>query len=430
MSRKNLSRVVITGMGVVSPNGVGKKQFLSALKKGISGIDFQPDLEKLGYRCQVAGVPPLTQIEIDSFLKRFGMEEVISSGIIYGCMAALEAWEDAGLVVDTNSSQPDIDSSCIFGTGSNGAEATIYQIEKAEKAMGKKLDPSIPMQSLNNAVSIYIAYMLGLGGQVTSNASACSTGTEGLMMAYDKIRYRNEKRILIGSSESNGAFVWSPFDAMFATAQEHNHHPKQASRPLGDGATGFVPGAGGGALVVESLDSALERGAHIYAEIIGGHVNSGGQRGDGSMTIGNIHGMIRCIQMAMRDAKITPRDIDLISGHLTSTIGDIIEIRSWISATGLMGDKFPYINSTKSMIGHSLSASGSIESIASIMQLENNFIHPSLNAHPLHPDIAPYIAAEKVPNKIIKNHQLDIVAKLSLGFGDVNTCIFFKKWNG
>ncbi|PZP51828.1 MAG: beta-ketoacyl-ACP synthase [Pseudopedobacter saltans] len=430
MGKKKANRVVITGMGVVSPNGVGKKQFMAALRKGKSGIAFQPELEQLGYRCQVAGVPPLKGAAIREFLARFQMEEVISSGIIYGCMAAVEAWEDAGLPINTNSSDPDIDSSCIFGTGSNGAEATIYQIEHAESAMGEKLNPSIPLQSLNNAVSIYIAYMLGLGGQVTSNASACSTGTEGLMMAYDKIRYRNEKRILVGSSESKGAFVWSPFDAMFATAQDHNKHPEKASCPLGESATGFVPGAGGGALVVESLDSALERGAHIYAEIIGGHINSGGQRGDGSMTIGNVHGMIRCIQMAMISAGIKPEEIDLISGHLTSTIGDIIEIRSWISATGLMGDAFPYINSTKSMIGHSLSASGSIESIASIMQLENNFIHPSLNAHPLHQDIAPYIAAEKIPSKPILNHNLDIVAKLSLGFGDVNTCIFFKKWKG
>ncbi len=430
MAKNRLNRVVVTGMGVVSPNGIGKKQFLSALKKGVSGITFQPEMARLDFRCQVAGVPPLPQSEIDAFLKRFDMEEVISSGIIYGSIAALEAWEDAGLPVDTNSAKPDIGSGCIFGTGSNGAEATIYQIYQAEKSLGEKLNPSIPIQSLNSAASVYIAYMLGLGGQVTSNASACSTGTEGLMMAYDKIKAGKVKRMLVGSSESQGAFVWSPFDAMFATAQGHNDHPQQASCPLGEGATGFVPGAGGGTLVVESLDSAVERGAHIYAEIIGGHINSGGQRGDGSMTIGNIHGMIRCIQMAMIDAQITPEQIDFISGHLTSTIGDIIEIRSWISATGLMGENFPYINSTKSMIGHSLSASGSIESIATIMQLENDFIHPSLNAHPIHPDIAPYIAEEKVPKKIIKNAGLDIVAKLSLGFGDVNTCIFFKKWSG
>ncbi|WP_447639942.1 MULTISPECIES: beta-ketoacyl-[acyl-carrier-protein] synthase family protein [Chitinophagaceae] len=428
MARQSLHRVVVTGMGVVSPNGIGKKEFLDALKKGVSGIAFQPELEALNFRCQVASVPSLSEAIVKSFLARFNMDEVISSGIIYGCIAALEAWEDAQLPVNTNSISPDIESGCIFGTGSNGAEATSYQIHHRENSPGEKLHSFIPIQSLNNAVSIYIAYMLGLGGQVTSNASACSTGTEGLMMAYDKIRYGKVKRMLVGSSESKGAFVWSPFDAMFATAQDHNLHPEKASCPLGEYATGFVPGAGGGALVVERMDAALERGAHIYAEIIGGHINSGGQRGEGSMTIGNVHGMVRCIQMAMINAKISPSDIDLISGHLTSTIGDIIEIRSWIAATGLIGDRLPYINATKSMIGHSLSASGSIEAIASILQLEHGFVHPSLNAHPIHPDIAPYIAPEKIPQKAIYNVGLDIVAKLSLGFGDVNTCIFFKKW--
>lgn len=425
MERK---RVVVTGLGVVSPNGIGLSQFLESLKAGKSGIQFQPIMESLDFRCQVAGVPPIADNELKKFAVRYGLEKIISTGILYGCMAAVEAWKDAGLQFGQKKEMPDARAGCIFGTGSNGAEATMYQIDHDEKYKGGKLNPHIPIQSLANTVSVYINKIIGFGNQVTSNSSACSTGTEGLLMAYERIKNGISDRVLVGSSESKGEFVWSPFDAMFATAQGHNATPQSASCPLSVNATGFVPSAGAGALIVESLESAQERGAKIYAEILGGHINSGGQRGGGSMTIGNQRGMVRCIQLAMKECKITPSDIDLISGHLTSTIGDVIEMESWSQAGGYSPTSFPYINSTKSMIGHSLSASGSIESVGVILQLYHGFVHPSLNASPLHPQIAPLISKRKIPAKTIKK-ALNIVAKLSLGFGDVNACILFKKWN-
>lgn len=426
---KNLQkRVVVTGLGVVSPNGVGKVDFLNALKKGKSGIEFQKKMKDLNLRCQVAGIPPISDRKLAEFASKHKLEHIVSTGILYGCMAAVEAWEDAGLPLTPMDQMPDERSGCIFGTGSNGAEATIYQIDYVRSLKDDLLNPDIAIQSLANAVSMYINQIVGFGNQVTSNSSACSTGTEGLLMGFQRIKSGLADRMLIGSSESKGVYVWSPFDAMFATSQGHNHSPKKASCPLSDAATGFVPSAGGGALVIESLDAAIARGAHIYAEILGGHINSGGQRGGGSMTIGNQKGMVRCINMALKNCKLTPDTIDLISGHLTSTIGDVIEVRSWAKAGRYTADKFPYINSTKSMIGHSLSASGSIESISAILQLYHDFIHPSLNAFPLHEEIAPFIDTRKIPSKIIENAGLNVVAKLSLGFGDVNACVIFKKW--
>ena len=426
---KNLQkRIVVTGLGVISPNGIGKADFLKALKSGKSGIKFQKKMKDLNLRCQVAGIPPISERKLAAFASKYKLEHIVSTGIIYGCMAAVEAWKDAGLNFTSKDEMPDDRSGCIFGTGSNGAEATIYQIDYVNKHSGGKLNPDIPAQSLANAVSVYINQIIGFGNQVTTNSSACSTGTEGLLMAYQRIKNGLADRMLVGSSESNGAYVWSPFDAMFATAQGHNKTPKKASCSLSEYATGFVPSAGGGALIIESLDAAIARGAHICAEILGGHINSGGQRSGGSMTIGNQKGMERCIKMALKDCKLEPYDIDLISGHLTSTIGDVIEMRSWAKAGRYTADKFPYINSTKSMIGHSLSASGSIESISAILQLYHDFIHPSLNAFPLHEEIAPFIDTRKIPSKIIENAGLNVVAKLSLGFGDVNACVIFKKW--
>jgi 3-oxoacyl-(acyl-carrier-protein) synthase len=193
-------------------------------------------------------------------------------------------------------------------------------------------------------------------------------------------------------------------------------------------AMGFVPSAGAGALVIESLASAMERKAKIYAEILGGHINSGGQRGNGTMTIGNLNGMAKCIEMGLSASGVTPKDVDLISGHLTSTIGDVNEIQSWKKALKRSGKKFPWVNSLKSMIGHSLSAAGSIEIVAAVLQLFHGFVHPSLNAEELHPEIEAIVHPSRVPKHTIFNANLNIVAKINFGFGDVNSCLILKKW--
>jgi len=423
-------RVVITGLGVVSPNGIGLKKFTSSIMKGQSGIRFIPALKDLSFRCQIGGIPSLSEADKTKFLHKHGIEEVFSTGITYGCIAAAEAWQDGGLPFCGDSEDPDYDSGCIFGTGSNGIEATHYGIALRESGQDtRKGNPKALPQAINSAVSAFIAKILGLGNQVTSNASACNTGTEAILMAYDKIRSQQAKRMLVGSSESNSPYVWGPFDSMFATAHGFNDRPEKASRPMDKDAAGFVPSSGAGALVVESLAAAKKRGARIYAEILGGHINSGGQRGKGTMTIGNVNGMTRCIKNGLKSCGVLPGQIDLISGHLSSTIGDVTEINAWVRALKRKGNDFPYINSMKSMIGHCLSASGSIESVAAVIQLYHGFIHPSINADQLHPEIAALISHEKVPPHLVKDVDLNVVCKISFGFGDVNSCLVLKKYS-
>lgn len=422
-------RIVITGMGVVAPNAIGLDAFNEAIIQGKSGIQFYPELQVLKFRCQVGGIPPLNNDFKETFEKKHSLIKLKSSEILYGVMAAVEAWENAGLPVP-DPDQPDWRSGCIFGTGSNGVEASHYGIQVFDKKQGAiNGDGASPQQAFNSGVSSYISGVLGLGNQVTSNASACNTGTEAILLAANRIKHGLADRMVVGSSESNSPYVWGPFDSMFATAQGYNATPEQASKPLSKHAAGFVPSSGSGALVVEGLTSALNRGARIYGEVLGGQINSGGHRGDGTMTIGNIAGMVRCIQDSLKIAKVKPEDIDLISGHLSSTIGDIKEIQSWATALNLQGTDFPYINAMKSMIGHCLSASGSIESIASVLQLYHGYIHPSLNSEELHPEIAALIDHSKVPQTTIKDIDLQIVAKISLGFGDVNSCVIFKRWD-
>lgn len=193
-------------------------------------------------------------------------------------------------------------------------------------------------------------------------------------------------------------------------------------------ASGFVPGSGAGALVLEDLDSALARGAKIYAEVLGGNINSGGQRGGGTMTAPNATAVKRCITEALKNSGVKASDIDTINGHLTATAKDGLEIENWSEALQLSGDNFPYINSLKSMVGHCLSASGSVESVASVLQLYHGFIFPNTNCEDLHPEITVIIGESRIPQQLIKK-ELNIVAKASFGFGDVNACVLFKKYH-
>lgn len=178
--------------------------------------------------------------------------------------------------------------------------------------------------------------------------------------------------------------------------------------------------------MLESLASAQARGARIYAEVLGGYVNCGGHRMGGSMTAPNPSSVRRCIQGAVAMAGIEPKEIGAINGHLTATFADPKEVRSWSEALGLAPERMPLIHSTKSLIGHALGAAGGIECVASVLELHHGFVHGSANCDDLHPEIAPF--ASRIPHRSVEVPDLDIVAKASFGFGDVNGCVIFKKF--
>ena len=208
---------------------------------------------------------------------------------------------------------------------------------------------------------------------------------------------------------------------------KHNESPEEGSRPMSASASGFVPGSGAGALVLESLESALKRNATIYAEVLGGNINSGGQRNGGTMTAPNAEAVQRCIIDAIKNSGISANDIDTINGHLTATSKDSLEIENWTKALNRKGTNFPYINSLKSMVGHCLAAAGSIESVATVLQLQKQFVFPNINCEDIHPEISALISKEKIPKNLLKI-ELNIAAKASFGFGDVNGCIIFKRY--
>jgi 3-oxoacyl-[acyl-carrier-protein] synthase-1 len=419
-------RVVITGLGVAAPNGVGIPAFTHAIKNGLSGIRHDTQLQELQFSCQIAGKPEITDELKSQYFTDLELRGFNSTGILYGVIAGMEAWKNAGLPIEINE-EPDWNSGTIFGSGTSGIDKFRESIYKIDELQTRKLGSTVVAQTMNSGISAYLGGKLGLGNQVTTNSSACSTGTEAIIMAYDRIKSGQAKRILAGSTGDSGPYIWAGFDALRVCSSKYNENPECGSRPMSATAAGFVPGSGAGALVIEDLDTALERGATLYAEILGGNVNSGGQRGNGSMTAPNSTAVQRCITDAIHNSGISSTDIDAINGHLTATTKDSLEIENWTKALNRKGNNFPYINSLKSMTGHCLSAAGSIESVAAVLQLHQGFLFGNTNCEDLHPEITALIDPSKVPFKTF-NIDLNIIAKASFGFGDVNACILLKKY--
>lgn len=419
-------RVVITGLGVVAPNGVGVKDFTQALKQGKSGITFHQQLKDLNFSCQIGGIPNISEELKSKYFTNLQLRGFNSSGILYGCIAGIDAWKDAGFKIDSES-ELDYNSGLIFGTGTSGIEKFREAIYGVDKGNVRRLGSTVVLQTMASGISAYLSGMLGLGNQVTTNSSACSTGTEAVVMGFDRIANGKAKRMLVGSCSDHGPYIWGGFDAMRVMTYKHNENPEQGSQPMSASASGFVPGSGAGALVLESLESALERNATIYAEVLGGEVNSGGQRQGGSLTAPNAEAVQRCIKKAIENSGIDANAIEVINGHLTATSKDGLEIENWTKALKRKGKDFPYINSTKSMIGHCLAAAGAIECVASVIQLKHQFVAPNINCDDLHSEISDLIAAERIPtNKI--DLEFDFIVKASFGFGDVNACVVFRTY--
>ncbi len=421
-------RVVVSGMGVCAPNGIGLEDFARNLAEGQSGIRYHPELSDLNFGCQIAGEPELTATYINNYFTPLQQRGLLASGLIYGVIAGMDAWKDAGLPL-ASGEEPDWDSGIIFGTGILGVDKFRESIYLVDGGNVRRLGSTSVIQTMASGISAYLGGILGCGNQVTTNSSACTTGTEGVLMAYDRIKAGKAIRILTGSCSDSGPYVWGGFDAMRVLPRNYNGEPEAGSRPMSASAAGFVPGSGAGALVLESLKSARDRGATIYAEVLGGAVNSGGQRGGGSMTAPNSLAVQRCIQQALSQAGVAAAEIDSINGHLTATAKDAMEIGNWATALGRSGSGFPIINSFKSTTGHCLAAAGSIECVGSVLQFREQQTFKNINCEDLHPEIASRIDPSRVIFQTLPEGPR-MLAKASFGFGDVNACVIFKAYQG
>lgn len=421
-------RVVVTGLGVVAPNGNGLQDFELALRKGRSGLRVQDVMVESGFGCHVAGVPQGTD-EIAEAM--FPSDELVAmnSGHRFAAIAAADAWADAGLQrPERDDDHVDWDSGAILGTGIGGMDTIGDRVVPfVDKKKVRRLGSTVVEQVMASGVSARISGILALGNQVTTNSSACSTGTEAVAEGLERIRAGRAKRMVVGGSEGTSQYIWAGFDAMRVLCRGFNDEPEKASRPMSASAGGFIPAAGAGALLLESLESAQERGARIYAEVMGAHLNCGGHRGGGSMTAPNPESVTRCVQGALADADMPADEVGLINGHLTATGADPNEVRAWARALGKGPGELPPITSTKSMIGHALGAAGAIECVATLLMLCRGFVHPSINCEDVHEEIQPHAAS--IPHELRELPDLRVAVKAGFGFGDVNSCVVFRKWN-
>ncbi|MBL7786592.1 MAG: beta-ketoacyl-[acyl-carrier-protein] synthase family protein [Chitinophagales bacterium] len=422
-------RVVITGMGIIAPGASNINQFNCNLKNGVSPISFQNELERLNFNCHVAAVANIDKTEHLPLLEQYGLEKSCDA-IKMTIIAGLAAWRDAQLpIIDKeNMTEPDWDTGLIMGSIWSAIDyITSPLVSMVNEGQTRKLGSQSIPTSMHTGSTAYLSGILGLGNKCYALSTACASGLDALLEGYHIICRGDAKRMLVGGVESPSPYIWAGFDSLKALVKNFNNEPHKASRPLSASARGFVPGSGAGILVLESLESALQRNAPIYAEVLGGAANTGGQVNNGSMTMPNYGAVKRCIAKALEKTKIQPNEIDFINGHLTATKADPYEIGTWAS----FYDKshFPYINSTKSMVGHCLGAAGAIETIATILQLSEGYIHPSLNSEDLHPEIEKYISHKVIPQKMIIKPGMKIAAKCAFGFGDINSCVLFKKYN-
>lgn len=421
-------RVVITGMGILAPNGHGLEEYEAALRAGKSGIRHVPLLEELKFGCQVGGVPQGVDDELKA--KYFEEEDLLamSQAMVYAGITAIDCWKDAGLeVVPPGEDTVYWDTGAYIGVGGAALDVIQNVIPKIDAGKVKRLGSTIVEQTMMSATSAKLSGLLALGNQVSCNSSACTTGTESVIMAYERVQSGQAERMLAGGVENSSEYTWGGFDAMRVTNREHNDNPEKASRPMSASAAGFVPGSGGGLLMVESLESAQARGARIYAEIVGGALNCGGHRMGGSMTAPNPLSVQKCVQLALKNANVQAEEIDLLNGHLTATFADPHEIANWSKALGRGPDNFPLVQSTKSLVGHALGAAGGLECVASVLQVYKGFAHKSLNCEDLHEDIKPF---EKSVVRETRDVEIGLLAKASFGFGDVNGVVLFKKFAG
>ena len=421
-----LERVVVTGMGVIAPGASGVPEFEIALREGRSGICFWPEAAELGLGCQVGGIPAINSQLLDDLLPP-PRRRVLSPIMEYTALAAIECWRDSGLFLDfEGTGQVDWDTGCVVGTGIGAIDILAGVVaplvaQRQHRKMGSRMVERVMI----SGPSASVAGILGLGGPSITVSSACSSATCAIHRAAQTVRMGLCKRTLAGGVEIPSLHTAATFDSMRVVPRDFNQEPEKASRPLSATAGGFVPSGGAGFLMLEALESARERGARIYAELAGSYENSGGQRGDGSMTAANSEGAIRCIRGATADAGVSCDEIDYINGHLTGTTGDPREIRNLAAALGRGLADLPWVNATKSLIGHALGAAGAIESVATILQLNHGFLHPSANCADLHPEIEDISA--RIPMRTLAC-KITTALKTSFGFGDVNACLVFRRY--
>ena len=404
-----MKKVVITGLGIVSSIGNNKQEVLESLKKGKSGIEYNPEYAELEFRSHVCGS---INIDLNAFIDR-KQKRFMGNSAAYCYVAMQEAIEDAMLDKNNVSNNG---TGIIIGQGGSSNENMLDVIDTLRSRGARKVGPTMVPRIMTSSNSACLSVAYKIKGVNYSIASACATSAHCIGNAYELIQTGKQDIIFAGGGDEIHWTSTLLFDSMGALSSKYNETPEQASRPYDSNRDGFVISGGGSVLVLEEMEHAIARNAKIYAEVIGYGATSDGF----DMVKPSGEGASRCMKQALQSVD---SQIDYINAHATSTpAGDIAELTA---IKEVFKEKIPIISATKSQTGHGLGAAGSNESIYSLLMLENDFVAKSINISEIDPDAKDMpIAREKIDNPKLKT-----VMSNSFGFGGTNASIVFKKYN-
>ncbi len=415
-----MRRVVITGLGAVTPIGNSVQAYLEGLQNGVSGANlithFDASKFKTHFACEVKDLDP------ESVLDRREVRRV-DLFTIYALITADEAIKDAGL--DTILEKLDLDRvGVIWGAGIGGINTIETEIEaNADHDAVPRYNPFLIPRMIIDIAAGQISIRYGFRGVNYATVSACASSSHAIINAFDYIRFGRNDIVVTGGSEAAVSRTGlGGFNAMKALSTRNDDF-KTASRPFDRDRDGFVLGEGGACLVLEELEHARRRGATIYAEIIGGGANADAYHITAPQPEGK--SVINVMKLAMADAGLDPGDIDYINVHGTSTpLGDVAETKA---IQEVFGDHAYRLNisSTKSMTGHLLGAAGAVEALASILAIKHNFVPPTINHFTDDPDIDPKL---NLTFNEAQEREVRAVLSNTFGFGGHNSSVIFKRF--
>ena len=402
-----MKRVVITGLGIVSSIGNNAKEVLASLKTGKSGITRSESFAEQGLRSQVWGD---LKINVKDFIDRKAMR-FMGDASAYAYISMQQAIEDAKLSDDQVSN---IRTGIVAGSGGASSANIVSSADTLREKGVKRVGPYAVPKTMSSTVSACLATPFKILGVNYSMSSACATSAHCIGHAAELIQLGKQDIVFAGGGEELDWSLAMMFDGMGALSTKFNETPELASRTYDADRDGFVISGGGGMVVVEELEHALARGAHIYAEIVGYGATSDGY----DMVAPSGEGAVRCMQMAMQDLD---SPIDYVNTHGTSTpVGDVKELGA---IQEVFGDNSPAISATKAMTGHALGAAGVHEAIYALLMMENNFVAPSINVNELDEQAQGLDIVTEA-----RDAEINTVMSNSFGFGGTNATLVMKKY--
>ena len=402
-----MKRVVITGLGIVSSIGNNTEEVLASLKAGRSGITKSESFDEMGLRSQVWGKP---NIDVKALIDRKAYR-FMGDAAAYAYVAMQECIDDAKLTAEQVS---DVRTGIVAGSGGASSANIVASADILREKGIKRVGPYAVPKTMSSTTSACLATPFKIKGVNYSISSACATSAHCIGHAAELIQLGKQDVVFAGGGEEVDWSLALMFDGMGALSSKYNDTPEQASRTYDADRDGFVIAGGGGMVVVEELEHALARGAHIYAEIVGYGATSDGY----DMVAPSGEGAVRCMQQAMEGVE---GDIDYLNTHGTSTpVGDVKELGA---IQEVFGHKSPAISATKAMTGHALGAAGVHEAIFSILMMEHSFVAPSINVNTLD-ELAQGLDIVTE----MRETELNTVMSNSFGFGGTNATLVMQKY--